>query len=180
MKKLNETTKIKRVKDSVNPKVLSSFQHLKNDMVEKVYKSRRSAPLGHVPVGVVPLPASVNRYESLFGRASNRCETVKECVSPAKSRDQVELEASDKHNMYVFSHGSFEPGERRDRLFVKPFDEMQIYGKRTQAHYDGRNAREAMNWLPLKLLGKRTQVDTCLLDDFREKHTNQLGQVLDP
>jgi len=37
-----------------------------------------------------------------------------------------------------------------------------------------------MAWLPQTLLERRNQVDSKVLDDFKEKHTTQVGKPLDP
>jgi hypothetical protein len=126
------------------------------------------------------LPARIDPYEVRFGVASKKGESAKECVNPDKPRHLVELETSNKHDMYVYSHKDYEPGEQKDRLFTDTFDRYKRFGVATKANYDGKLTKEAFNWLPTKAIERRTQSDRKLLDDFREKHTHQLGQSLDP
>lgn len=147
-------------------------------MSENVYKSKKSVPLGRIPIG--NLPSHINRYEFKFGAASNKSDSVKECVNPDKPRHIVELESSNKHDMYVFSHKDYEPGEQRNRLFSETFDKYKRFGHKTNAVNDGGLTKEALNWLPIKLLEKRAQSDSSLLDDFREKHSHQIGKQIDP
>jgi hypothetical protein len=157
---------------------LTNFQNLKTELSENLYLSNKSAPLGRIPIG--NLPSNIDKYEYKFGRGSNKCDSVKEIVNPDKPRHIVELETSDKHDMYVFSHQDYEPGEQKVRLFKEPFDKTKRFGYQSNTFHDGRLTKEALNWLPLKLLDKRTQSESNLLDQFREKHTSQIGKQIDP
>ncbi|CAF0827587.1 unnamed protein product [Brachionus calyciflorus] len=165
-------------KDCVNPPIPIRINHLKNEMKESLYKSHKSAPLGRVPKG--NLPSSIDPLSTTFGVNTNKSESAKECVNPDKPRFLVELETSDKHEMYVFSHKDYEPGEQKDRLFSDSFDRYKRFGLTHPVHHDGRLTKESMNWLPTKLMAKRTQSESLLLDDFREKNTSQVGKKLDP
>lgn len=147
-------------------------------MKESIYKSSKSAPLGKVPKGV--LPEKIDPLITTFGTSTNKSESIKELVNPGKPRYLVELESSDKHEMYVFSHSDYEPGEQKDRLFSNSFDKFKRFGLTTPVYHDGRMAKESISWLPTKLLDKRTQSESALLDDFREKHISQIGKPLDP
>ena len=110
-----------------------------------------------------------------------KSESAKESINPSKPRHQVETESSDQHHMYVYSHQDYEPGEQKDRLFSgDSFDHNLRFGARTQAFADGRNVKQALVNLPLRNLERRTTYDTRLLDNFREKHTSQIGAQLDP
>ena len=82
--------------------------------------------------------------------------------------------------MYVFSHQDYEPGEQKDRLFSETFDRYKRFGLTYPVFHDGRLVKDAMNWRTTKLLDKRTQTDSLSLDDFREKHTSQIGKKIDP
>lgn len=158
--------------------MLTRFQNLKNEMNERIYQSKKSAPLGRVPLG--NLPAIINPLEARFGVVTNTGESAKEIINPNKPRHQVELETSDKHEMYVFSHKDYEPGEQKDRVFSDTFDRYKRFGVDTKANYDGKMTKESLNWLPLRALDKRAQFDALPLDEFREKHTSQVGKSLDP
>lgn len=169
---------IQSSKDCVNPSIPTRFNHVRNQMKESIYKSSKSAPLGKVPKGF--LPEKIDPLITTFGTSTNKSESVKELVNPGKPRFEVELESSDKHEMYVFSHSDYEPGEQKDRLFSNSFDRYKRFGITTPVYHDGRMAKQSISWLPTKLLDKRTQSESALLEDFREKHTSQIGKPLDP
>lgn len=168
----------KTTKDCINPAIQSRFNFLKNEFKERPYLSQKSAPLGRVPKG--NLPETIDPISFKFGISTEKSESAKECINPDKPRFLVELESSDKHEMYVYSHKDYEPGEQKDRLFSDTFDRYKRFGLTTEFYHDGRKTKESLNWLPTKLLDKRTQSESKLLDDFREKHTNQIGQKIDP
>jgi hypothetical protein len=125
------------------------------------------------------LPKSIDPYKHTFGVSSNISESVKESVSPNKSRAQVELESSDKHEMYKFTHCDYEPGEQKTRSF-SGFDRNQTFGCKTRSDNDGRQAKSSLIWLPLNLMEKRAQSDKLTLDEFKEKTISQRGKPLDP
>lgn len=152
------------------------FQHLRNEINERAYLSKRSAPLGRVPLG--NLPSRIDPYSTTFGVESKVGDSAKECINPNKARHQVELESSDKHDMYVYSHKDYEPGEQTDRVYSETFDRYKRFGEKTITRYDGKYTRDSLTWLPLKTTNTRN--DTKLLDGFREKHTSQVGLPLDP
>lgn len=168
----------KTTKDCINPPQATRFQHLRNEMSEGIYNSRKTASLGRIPRG--NLPDRINPYTTTFGVKSVKSESAKESINPSKLRYQVELESSDKHDMYVYSHQDYEPGEQKDRQFTQAFDRNTRFGAKTDAYYDGRNVKNSLINLPLRNLDKRAQFDTRLLDNFREKHTSQVGEQLDP
>ena len=147
-------------------------------MNERMYISKKSAPLGRVPKG--NLPNTIDPYNFTFGHPSLKSDSAKECISPDKKRHIVELESSDKHDMYVFSHKDFEPGEQKNRIFIKPYDINSRFGVKTYANHDGRLTKQCLDWLPTKQLENRTQTDSLVLDKFRENRTNQIGQKIDP
>jgi hypothetical protein len=155
---------------------LNRYQYLQNQIAESVYKTSKSAGLGRIARG--NLPSSINPLTTTFGKASVKSESAKESISPSKPRHQVELETSDKHSMYVLSHKSYEPGEQVDRVFS--FERNARFGAKTEAHNDGRHVKEALVHLPQRNIEKRTLFDTKVMDDFREKHTSQVGLKLDP
>lgn len=157
--------------------MLSRFEHLRNELNERAYKSNRSAPLGRVPLGLVPPQTAAT---TIFGMAS-KCglESAKECVNPDKPRHQVELESSDKHEMYVYSHDDYEPGEQVDRVYSKSFDRYGRFGAPTRARYDGKYTRDSLEWTKANNPKRLSRTDSILLDNFREKHTHQVGRALD-
>lgn len=146
-------------------------------MNERIYHTNKTTVLGKVKEG--HLPKTIDPYKHTFGVSSNISESVKESVNPDKSRAQVELESSDKHEMYKFTHSDYEPGEQKVRSF-SGFDRNQRFGHKTQSYNDGRQAKSSLNWLPLNLMDKRTQSDKLSLDEFKEKTISQIGKQLDP
>ena len=154
------------------------FEHLRNEMNERAYGSNRSAPLGRVPLGLV----SPQKAATLtFGVASRRgLESAKECLNPDKPRHEVEIESSDKHEMYVYSHADYEPGEQTDRVYSRSFDRYVRFGVPTKARNDGKYTRDSLNWTVTNDPKRLTRTDTMLLDGFRERHNHQLGRNLDP
>ncbi len=147
-------------------------------MAEMVYKTKKSAPLGRVPF--LNLPSHIDPYKNTFGMQLKRDNNAKECLNPDKDRPTVELETTDKHDQYIISHKDYEPGERKSRKFKEPFNDMNRFGKKTEAFYDGTMVKRSMSWLPQTLLERRNQVESKLLYEFREKHSSQIGKVLDP
>lgn len=161
----------------MNPRVNNRFEQLRHEMNERIYSSNHSAPLGRVPVGVVPRHISSS---ATFGLPSRRgLDSAKECLNPNKPRHQVELESSDKHDMYVYSHDDYEPGEQIDRVYSSSFDRYKRFGEITNARYDGKYARDSLDWTLSNNPRRITRTDTMLLDEFREKRTSQVGKVLD-
>jgi hypothetical protein len=147
-------------------------------MEESVYKSNKSAGLGRMAKG--HLPGHIDPYTHTFGKKSLKSESAKESINPSKLRYEVELEASDKHSMYVFSHKNYEPGEQATRVFGKSFDREKRFGARTDAYNDGRKVKESLVHLPSQNMERRTLFDTKVVEDFRDKHTSQVGLRLDP
>lgn len=131
-----------------------------------------------MPVG--NLPRHIDPLKHTFGVVTSQNDNARDVVNPNKTRDEVELESSAKHEMYCFSHNDYEPGEQKNRRFLPPFNKNTKYGVTTPVFYDGRQAKEAVDWLPQKLLERRATVDSKGLDNFREKHTHQVGKPLDP
>ena len=168
----------KSTKDCINPKLETKFDFLKNEMNEKMYITKRTKPLGRVPKGV--LPNTIDPYNFTFGHPSLKSDSAKECINPDKKKHIVELESSDKHDMYVFSHKDYEPGEQKNRVFVKPYDTNSRFGVKTLANHNGILTKKCLDWLPTKSLEKRTQTDSKVLDNFRENHTSQIGHKIDP
>lgn len=162
----------------MNPPLQTKFESLRHDISEMVYKSKKSAPLGRVPF--LNLPKHIDPYKNTFGMKLNREANAKECINPDKDRPTVELESTAKHDQYVKSHCDYEPGERKSRKFHEPFNDNTRFGVRTEALIDGTMAKRSMSWMPQTLLERRNQVDSKVLDDFREKHTTQIGKTLDP
>ena len=158
--------------------MLNRCESLKLDMAESIYQNKRSAPLGKIPY--VNLPKHVDPYTSIFGKKLDMSETAKYCINPDKPRNVVELEATAKHDWYVLSHGDYEPGERKNRQFSSPFDVNTRFGLQTGAFDDGNMVKEATKWLPQTLLEKRNQNESKQFDDFKERHTSQVGKCLDP
>ncbi len=162
----------------MNPKPLTRAESLKLDMRESIYREKKTKPLGKVPF--INLPKHIDPYTNTFGKPLDMRENAKTCINPDKSRAQVELESTAKHDWYVFSHADYEPGEQKNRLFSKPYDIHSRFGLKTGAVDDGLKAKESMNWLPQTLLEKRFQTDSHLLMNFKERHNPQIGKVLDP
>ena len=159
--------------------MLTRSESLKMDMKESIYHDRKTKPLGKVPF--VNLPKHIDPYTNVFGKPLDRRENGKTCINPDKSRSTVELETTDKHDWYVFSHADYEPGEQKNRQYSKPFDSVHHrFGLTTGAVDDGAKAKESMNWLPQTLLEKRFQTDSHLLMKWRERHNDQIGKPLDP
>jgi len=169
---------LKTTKDCINPKLESKFDFLKNEMSERMYLSKKAKPLGRVPIGV--LPNAIDPYAYTCGHPSLKSDSAKECINPDKKKHIVELESSEKHDMYVFSHKDYEPGEQKNRVFHKPYDINSRFGVQSHANHDGRLTKKSLDWLPTKSLEKRTQADSKILDNFRENHTSQVGQKIDP
>jgi hypothetical protein len=126
------------------------------------------------------LPNTIDRYNHTFGVTTTQDDNARDIVNPAKRRDEVELETSYKHEMYCLSHSDYEPGEQKNRRFLAPFHKNIRFGHTNNVFHDGRLAKESVNWLPQKLLDRRSQVESKVLDNFREKHTHQVGKPLDP
>lgn len=147
-------------------------------MAEMIYNSKKLTPLGRVPS--FTLPKHIDPYKSVFGMKLKYDKNAKECINPDKDRPTVELESTDKHEQYVKSHNDYEPGERKSRRFKEPFNENTRFGARTEALNDGSMVKRSMSWMPQTLLERRNQIDSKVLDDFREKYTSQIGKPLDP
>lgn len=131
-------------------------------------------PLGRAPLGIVPQHTVSSGLSNKRGH-----DSAKECLNPTKARSQVELESSDKHEMYVYSHNDYEPGEQVDRVYSNSFDRYKRFGEVTNARYDGKYTRDSLDWTLTNNPRKITHVDSELLDKFREKHINQIGKTLD-
>lgn len=175
---LHSDEKSYKAKDCVNPKLLNRAESLKLDMSESVYKSKKTMPLGKIPF--INLPKHIEPYQDTFGKPLDYSENAKTCINPDKSRKEVELNATDKHDWYVFSHSDYEPGERKNRQYAKPYNVDTRFGLQTGAVDDGKKAKESCLWLPQTLLEKRFEANSLLLDEFREKNTPQIGKTLDP
>jgi hypothetical protein len=147
-------------------------------MSELVYRSKKAAPLGRVPS--LNLAKHIDPYNNIFGMKLNRELNARECINPNKDRPTVELETTAKHDQYLISHNDYEPGEQKIRKFNPPFNNQSCFGKRTEAAFDGSEIKRSMSWLPQTLLERRNQIDSKVLDDFKEKYSHQIGKTLDP
>ncbi len=101
-------------------------------------------------------------------------------INPNKTRAEVELEINNNRNLYKYSHFDYEAGEQKTRHYATPFTKDLTYGKVVPFFHDGRLAKETVDWLPQKLMDKSAKMDSQILEDYREKFTDQLSKTLDP
>lgn len=156
----------------------TNFENKRRELSENIYATHKLAPLAKIPVGV--LPKHIDPLTHTFGIKNVPNDFAREVVNPNKTRDEVELETSYMHEMYCYSHADYEPGEQKNRRFLPPFNKDVRYGHTNRVFHDGRLAKEAVNWLPQKLLDKRAQIESKQLDNFRERHSHQVGKPIDP
>ncbi len=131
-------------------------------------------------IPVINLPTNIDPLTHTFGKVTEVNIDAGNLINPNKTRSEVELETNEHRNLYKYSHFDYEAGEQKNRHYGSPFTKDTAYGKVVPFFHDGRLAKEAVDWLPQKLMEKSSKIDSQILDDFRDKNTHQLSQALDP
>lgn len=169
------------VKDAVNPDPRTLFAQNVKDKNESIYLSSKTKPLGQIPNQSPNLPEGTNIYESTYGKVMEKTEWAGELVNPPKSSKEVQKESKVGKELYVKSHASWDPGEQMNRKYDwSRWDPADRFGEPTPSNERGVHMKAAMYWQAQRRMDNGAIVDEKILDDHREKYTDQLGQTRDP
>lgn len=91
------------------------------------------------------------------------------------------MEAADAHEMYVFSHKDYEPGEQTSRKYPSAhFVKGNQFGEPTPHDNAGAMTYKSLKWVHELESEKAAKVINKRLDDWRERYQDQLGLPRDP
>jgi len=90
----------------------TQYQDYSNDKAEAYYASKKMEPLGKSYMRGHKLPAEANDPDFAFGIPTGCSESSKNLLYPTVNEDESVHSA-----MYTKSHGSYAPGEQRDREY---------------------------------------------------------------
>lgn len=102
-------------------------------------------------------------------------------MSPPKPYEQVQREAAEAHDMYVFSHKDYNPGQQVNRKYPSDhFSRETQFGQPTPHDNAGSMTYKSLKWVHELQTEKAAKIINKRLDDWREKYQDQLGQTRDP
>lgn len=102
-------------------------------------------------------------------------------VSPPKPYTQVQAEAAEAHNMYVYSHKDYNPSEQVTRKYPSGhYSKDTQFGHPTPHDNAGSMTYKSLKWVHELQSEKAAKIINKRLDDWREKYQDQLGQPRDP
>ncbi|XP_075245572.1 EF-hand domain-containing family member B-like isoform X2 [Convolutriloba macropyga] len=167
--------------ECVNPDMHTLFEQRVIDKKESIYLSHKTQPLGHIPDQTPNLPQGTDIYDKQFGRPGEKHEWAGEVINPPKSSKQVEEEGKVGKELYVKSHASWDPGEQMSRNYDwSKWDPTNRFGEPTPSDERGKHVKCVMYWKAQQQMDNGAIIEGKLLDDHREKYTDQLGQSRDP
>ncbi|XP_057195525.1 EF-hand domain-containing family member B isoform X2 [Triplophysa rosa] len=165
----------------INPAPKTRFQESLRHLQEINYATNRNAPLGRSQVQGPGLPSWIDPEKTTFGVTTLKFSNAGEIINPPKTAHQVQMEAEDKHQLYIRSHGSYFVGERVDRKYnCDHFDTESHFGVPTPHRNDGRNISRCLHWLCDAQPNNSATLASKRCDDFREKTQPKTGKVHDP
>lgn len=107
------------IKECISPTPKTVFQHLEEELRETVYKSYWNTPVGktrdqtpYLPKGLVPLCET-------FGKPTDKSISAGELINPKKTAGEIIYEDRVNHDLYVFTHNDYYPGEKVKRKYAK-------------------------------------------------------------
>lgn len=107
--------------------------------------------------------------------------SARELVNPPKKYDQVQAEAAEAHDMYVYTHRDFNPGEQKNRKYPSAhYNKMDMFGNPTPHDNAGSMTYKSLKWVHDLEKEKAAKIINKRLDDWREKYQDQIGQSRDP
>eukprot|EP00741_Cyanophora_paradoxa_P009437 tig00000144_g9141.t1 len=119
----------------------SELQELVEERAEQVYASTKKEPLGRGFSRDYNLPGKVTAPDFKHGRPTKFDESVKYTLYPEDPDEDPEA----ARELYIKSHGAYEPGEQRDRKYRWPVDKNthRFGGKDKEDYREG--VRKALN-----------------------------------
>lgn len=102
-------------------------------------------------------------------------------MSPPKTYTQVENESAVAHDLYVFSHRAYDPGQQKTRKYPSAhYVKNTQFGRPTPHDNAGAMTYQSLKWLHELESEKAAKTVNKRLDDWRERNQDQLGQPRDP
>ncbi|XP_067933716.1 EF-hand domain-containing family member B-like [Watersipora subatra] len=168
--------------DMVNPPLKPLFKQHQIDKIESgLYKSKQTGPLGKSHNQAVGFPKGYPWKDLTYGVVTVKDGSAGELVSPPKPYTQVQEEGADGHDMYVFSHKDYDPGEQVTRKYpTGHYSNKTQFGHPTPHDNAGSMTYKSLKWVHELQTEKAAKVINKRLDDWREKYQDQLGQTRDP
>lgn len=126
-----------------------------------------------------------NFLHKLLSSTTTSCQILDgnagELVSPPKMYEQVQAEAAEAHDMYVYTHKDFDPGQQVTRQYgTDHYSKNTQFGKPTPHDNAGAMTYKSLKWVHELESQKAAKVINKRLDDWREKFQDQLGMPRDP
>ncbi|KAI8812236.1 hypothetical protein BJ742DRAFT_878843 [Cladochytrium replicatum] len=145
---------------------------------ERNYHRREHQVLGHsVPTGA-KLPPFTMHEDFRFGVCTIEDDDVKTIMYPGVGDDMDEL----VKRQYIFSHGSYAPGEQRDYNYDwSKYPRESTWGVEIDHDNNGGRMKTYLGEEPLsKHKELHGQLSSKRLWEFREKRQKEIGKVFDP
>lgn len=169
-----------KASELISPERRSRLEEELNRRRELVYSSTRDRPLGKARDLSSHVPDDLDTINTAFGRKTCFDGTVKECVNPDVSRDQIEEETNKFHQLYVTTHHDYHVGEHPDRGYDwSKVAKDSVFGVPTPHNNTGELTGRSLKWIHDDG-EKGARIVSQILDKFRERTQPQLGKVLDP
>uniref|UniRef100_UPI00398EBD57 EF-hand domain-containing family member B isoform X2 n=1 Tax=Pristiophorus japonicus TaxID=55135 RepID=UPI00398EBD57 len=165
----------------INPPIKTHVQQIFLDKITAGYPSHQRAPLGKSHDQTLGLPKGLDVYNTTFGKRGIKDISAGELVNPRKTREQVNKESQEGHQLYVTSHSDYNIGEQVDRKYDwSRHSKYSTFGVETPYFSDGRMTAKSLRWLTEVQQQKAAKLVSKKVDDFREKTQSQIGKVHDP
>jgi len=180
--KHGDPSKNEPIKDLINPPPKTNFTNSLEETDEKLAQylkhSLNVTGKSHT-YKIPPLPDHLDRLKTTFGDASP-FDPLPPIVNPRKTREQVEKEAVQGHDLYRKTHEDFWPGEQINRKYFPAFDPNQAMGMQTGVDKRGLGAKRGTEDYDLMSRMKHTPVVKHLQADYEDQWKRKLGRVLAP
>ncbi|KAI8930321.1 hypothetical protein BC831DRAFT_440097 [Entophlyctis helioformis] len=150
---------------------------------EAIYHRKEHQVLGRSANKDPALPEFTNDPQFKYGKATRRSEGVADIMHPpVPPMSAEELSEEDRiHRLYILSHSSYRPGERRMHYgpgWKVPNDQDTFV--RHRLDNDGSRVRNTMYWEEEHTQELRSKLISSRLADFRERQQPEIGKVHDP
>ncbi|CAG9858399.1 unnamed protein product [Phyllotreta striolata] len=131
----------------LKPGVRTRYQILLDELEESVHDSYWNKEVGKQYDPTPALPRGMIPVLEKFGIKSNLTEKAELVVNPPKTPYEVLTESQKAHEMYVKTHGDYNPSEKLHRNYwCPPYDCCKRFGRRYNYDYRGIWVKCACAW----------------------------------
>lgn len=163
----------------INPKVKTRWQTERDNFMSKV----NGCPFNKRPVGKSVMKDETKGWEKPYaGKAIENPGDGYEIVQPKLTALQVERNGMINHDQYVFTHNSYDPGEKKNRNYEWNGEDKftKVMGMETNARLDGYHLKNCMKWEHAEPANPTNKIVSLAYQRRQDSFKNQLGKVRDP